>query len=160
MFVKAKMDDMSKANPHLKDLNLQNIATEELSVEDDHLFPKAPLFFKIVSLKGIENGTILLEIKAEFTPTAVCGDGCAVNLKGSRLLERKYGIKSPFSRCASHSSYGTIRRMCTSERSGQQDAKNLYENLRKLLKHFAMSPKSTELLNNALSAVEMNDIIF
>ena len=56
------MDDMSKANPHLKDLNLQNIATEELSVEDDHLFPKVPLFFKIARVKGIENGTILLEI--------------------------------------------------------------------------------------------------
>ena len=53
---------MSKANPHLKDLNLQNIATEELSVEDDHLFPKVPLFFKIARVKGIENGTILLEI--------------------------------------------------------------------------------------------------
>ena len=56
------MDDMSKANPHLKDLTLQNIATEELSVEDDHLFPKVPLFFKIARVKGIENGTILLEI--------------------------------------------------------------------------------------------------
>ena len=56
------MDDMSKANPHLKDLNLQNIATEELSVEDDHLFPKVPLFFKIARVKGIKNGTILLEI--------------------------------------------------------------------------------------------------
>ena len=62
MFVKTIMDDMSKANPHLKDLNLQNIATEELSVEDDHLFPKVPLFFKIARVKGIENGTILLEI--------------------------------------------------------------------------------------------------
>ena len=62
MFVKAKMDDISKENPHLKDLNPQNIATEELSVEDDHLFPKVPLFFKIARVKGIENGTILLEI--------------------------------------------------------------------------------------------------
>ena len=62
MFVKTKMDDMSKANPHLKDPDLQNIATEELSVEDDHLFPKVPLFFKIARVKGIENGTILLEI--------------------------------------------------------------------------------------------------
>ena len=48
--------------------------------------------------------------------------------------------------------------MFTSERSGQQDAKNLYENLQKRLKHFAMSPKSTEVLNKALSAMEMNDI--
>ena len=76
------MDDMSKANPHLKDLNLQNIATEELFVEDDHFFSKVLQFFKIARIKGIENGTILLEIKAEFIPIVVCGDGCAVNLKG------------------------------------------------------------------------------
>ena len=75
MFVKAKMNDTSKAIPHLKDLDLQDIATEEPSVEDDRLFPKV--------LHFIENGIILLEIKAEFTLTAVCGDGCAVNLKGS-----------------------------------------------------------------------------
>ena len=78
MFVKTKMDDMSKANPHLQDPDLQNIATEELSVEDDHLFPKVPPFSKIARLKGIENGTILLGIKAKFIRTAVCDDRCAV----------------------------------------------------------------------------------
>ena len=35
---------------------------------------------------------------------------------------------------------------------------DLYENLRKLLKHFSMSPKSTELLNDALNILEQNDI--
>ena len=36
--------------------------------------------------------------------------------------------------------------------------KNLYENLRKLLKHFSMTPKSSELLTNALAAMEMHDV--
>lgn len=81
-----------KANPHLKDLNLQDISTEEPTGEDDHLFSKVPPFFKIARLKRIENGIIHLEIKAEFTPTAVCGDSCAVNLKGLQLIESKYGI--------------------------------------------------------------------
>ena len=67
-------------------------------------------------------------------------------------------MKSPFSRCTSHSSYGTIRRLCTSEKSCQIDAKNLYENLRKMLKYFPMSTKSSELLSNALEAVKKNDI--
>ena len=92
-----------------------SIATEENSAEDDHLFPKVLHLFKIARLKGIENGIILLESKAAFTPTAVCGDGCAVNLKGSWLLENKYDIRSPFSRCASYFSYGTTRSMCPSE---------------------------------------------
>ena len=47
MFVKAKLDDMSKANPHLKDLNLQNIATEERSVENEHLFPEVLYFSRL-----------------------------------------------------------------------------------------------------------------
>ena len=91
-------------------------------------------------------------------PSAVCGDGCSVNLKGSRLPEGTYGLKSPFSRCSSHSPYGTIRRLCTSKKSCQIDATNLYENLRKMLKHFPMSTKSSKLLSSALEAMEMNDI--
>ena len=38
------------------------------------------------------------------------------------------------------------------------NAKALYENLRALLKHFSSSPKSTDALNEALSALEMNNI--
>ena len=34
----------------------------------------------------------------------------------------------------------------------------LYNNLRTVLKHFSMSPKSTELLNKTLAALEQNDI--
>ena len=45
-----------------------------------------------------------------------------------------------------------------SERACQVDAKNIFENLRKLLKHFSMSPKSSELLSNALAAMEMHDV--
>ena len=123
----------------------------------DPILPAIPSFFKTAHLKVIKNDKTHLEIDSTYVPTAVCGDGCSVNLKRSRLLESIYGIKSPFSRCASHSSYGTIRRLCTSERSCQLDAKNLYENLRKLLKHFSMTPKSSDLLSNASTAMDMHD---
>lgn len=35
---------------------------------------------------------------------------------------------------------------------------DIYENLRKVLGHFSKSPKSTELLNTALDALERNNI--
>ena len=48
-------------------------------------------------------------------PASVCGDGCRVNMKGSRLLEEMNGIKSAITRCSSHAPFGTIRRLCTSK---------------------------------------------
>ena len=40
----------------------------------------------------------------------------------------------------------------------QSDAQALYENLRKVLKHCLKSPKSSELLTEALDALELNQI--
>ena len=48
--------------------------------------------------------------------------------------------------------------MSTPVNSSQADATSLYNNLKALLKHFAMSPKSTEFLNNALNALELNSV--
>ena len=159
MSAKKKMEDMIAEKPHLKEINLQNVVQESNdNSAGDLILPAIPRFFKIARFRRIKDDKIHLEIDSTEVPTAVCGDGCSVNLKGSRLLENTYGFKSPFSRCASHTSYGTIRRLCTSERPCQVDAKNFYENLRKLLKHFSMSPKSSELLSNALAAMEMHDV--
>ena len=160
MKTKKKMGEMVAEKPHLKDINLQCMVQVEKEDNNpsDPILLAIPSFFKIAHLKGIKDDKIHLKIDSTYVPTAVCGDGCSVNLKGSRLLESIYGIKSPFCRCASHSSYGEIRRLCTSERSCQLDAKNLYGNLRKLLKHFSMSPKSSDLLSNALIAMDMHEV--
>ena len=48
--------------------------------------------------------------------------------------------------------------MCTSVNNSQADATCLYDNLKALLKHFTMNPKSTEFLNNALNALELNSV--
>ena len=109
--------------------------------------PKTLPYFKIASLKSINSGTINLEIKSSLGPSCICGDGYGVNLKASRLLQELFGIKSPFTRCSSHMSYGTIRRLCTSETISQIDAKGLYENLKALLKHFSPSPKSSKMIH-------------
>ena len=99
-----------------------------------------------IKLKGISKNTkeIHLEKDPNMIPTSVCGDGCGVNMKGSILLEEMYGIKSPFTRCLSHASFGTIRRLCFLKTMCQSDgyAQALYENLRKILKHFSKVQKA------------------
>ena len=59
---------------------------------------------------------------------------------------------------ASVLSYGKIGGLRTSVNYLQEDAKKLYENLAAILRHFAMSSKSTELLNNALDALKMKNV--
>ena len=64
------------------------------------------------------------------------------------------------STCSFHSASGTVRNLCTSVNHSQQDAVNLYENLRALLKHFAHSAKSMDILNEACDILEMNNVHF
>ena len=127
------------------------------SIED--IMPVTPLYFKIATVKGLktETYTLHLEIQASVYPASVCGDSCSVNLKAQRLLEEIYGIISPFSNCTSHIASGTIRRLATSETMCDENVKSLY-NLIKILRHFSQSPKSTEMLNRTLTALEMNNV--
>ena len=60
--------------------------------------------------------------------------------------------------CSSNAANRTVRRTTTSSTISDPDAALLYNSLRKILKHFSMSPKSTELLNNALNSLEQNGI--
>ena len=160
MEIKAEMDSLVQKYPILKSLDLdESTSTNNETTATSQLFlppilPVPPPIFKIATLRGINNNKIFLEIDPSKIPTTICGDGCSVNLKGSRLLEKSYGIKLPFSRCSSHTSSGTIRRLCTSVNNSRKDATALYENLRSILKHFAMSPKSSEMLTNATDALE------
>ena len=101
---------------------------------------------------------IHLNVEPECFPTSQCGDGCPTNLKAARLGEEQLGLKSPFTKCSSHAASGTIKRLCISETMCNDDAKALYNNLRKLLKDFSMSNKSIDLLNKALSALVMNNV--
>ena len=135
---------------HLKDINLQDIALpiqQDTTTNTVDIMPKTLPYFKIASLKSINSGTINLEIKSSLVPSWVCGDRCRVNLKASQLLQELFGIKSPFTSCSSHMSYGTIRRLFTSETISQIDAKGLYGNLKALLKHFSQSPKSSKMIH-------------
>ena len=99
MSTKKKMDEMVIEKPHLKETNLQaaeDVVADNSNDEPDPISPKVPCYFRAAKLKAIKDDKINLEISSADVPTAVCGDGCSVNLKGSRLLESTYGLKSPF----------------------------------------------------------------
>lgn len=99
-------------------------------------------------MKGIEDETISLKKYPPHILTTTFGDGSAVNMECVRLLEKKYVIKSPSSKCSNHLGSGTIKRMCTSVNNIQKGATALYENSHAMLKNIAMIPKSSELLSS------------
>ena len=95
-----KMTNLVTKYKHLK--NIDPTTTADTPDADSIIIPQLPPYFKISRLKGIERNKIILEIQPHVVPTCICGDGCSVNVKGSRLLDKKFVTKSPFSRCASH----------------------------------------------------------
>ena len=110
--VQQQMKEILDHHSHLKDINLEDTALpkeQDTTNNTIDIIPKTLPYFKIASLKSTNSGTINLEIKLPLVPSCVCGDGCRVNLKLSRLLQELFGIKSPFTRSSPHMSYGTIR---------------------------------------------------
>ena len=99
MTAKSEMETIIDKYSELKTLDANSV---ELvggeSQADIAILPAYPAMFKIASLRGIENNTILLQIEPSNIPTTTCRD--------------TYGIKSPISKCSSHLAPGTIRRMC------------------------------------------------
>ena len=144
----------------IQDLQKEMSNAQHSSIKKDTIIPIPPHYFRISTLKGIDHSEhiIYLEISPSNVPTAICGDRCATNVKSNRLITEWYGITSPEADCSSHAASGTIRRTCTSATMSDPDAVTIYKALRKILKHFSQSPKSTELLNKALDALELNNI--
>ena len=154
--LRTEMENLMTKYKYLNNIDPTTIANTPDA--DSIIIPQPPPYFKISRLKGIERNKIILEIQPHVVPTSICGNGCSVNVKGSRLLETNFRIKPPFSRCVPHTSPGTIHRLCISETMSQADAKALYENLRPLLKHFAKSLKSSEMLTTSPNLLEMHDV--
>ena len=154
-----KMADLANTHPHLKTMNLSSAANTNNNTRTRSDNP-SPLISDVWTgrIKSINNDTILLKVKPEKVPRAIWGDECTTNMKAYRLLETGYDLKSQFSRCASHALADTTRQLCMSVNSCQIDTRSIYDNLRSILKHFANSPRSSKLLNNALKILDMNNI--
>lgn len=153
-------ESMNTLTSSIQALQAEMANNNQSTITENTIIPTPPHYFKISILKGVDHGEkiIHLEISPENVPTSICGDSCATNLKANRLVKSWYGVSSLGAGCSSHAASGTIRRTCTSATMSDPDATALYNALRAILKHFAKSPKSTELLNSALDALEKNDI--
>ena len=79
-------------------------------------------------------------------------------MKANQLATEWYGLAFPQADCSPHATSGTIQGTCTSATMNDPEAVRVYTALRKILKHFSLSAKSTELLNTALDALEQHSI--
>ena len=119
-----------------------------------------PIFLnlqKFSVLKQSDKKIVDLEGQSSCYPVSVYGNSCAVNFKTSGIMKEKYGIRSPFSNCASHIA-STIIRALKSGTMSDENINSLYDNLQNVMKHFSQSSKGTGVLNKALCALEMNNI--
>ena len=66
-------------------------------------------------------------------------------------------VLSSFFKCSVHTGYAPLRRMVTSK-NALEYVTSFYNTLRSTLKHFVNSPKSTEILKEALATLEMNEV--
>ena len=113
--IQKDLEKLLEKHLHLKtggsDVNVNINENVGLSNEVEYIIPKVPPYFNIAKLKSVDEKKKIthLEVLSQNMPAAVTRDGCAVNLKGPRLLDEIYGIKSHPSICASHASAGTIR---------------------------------------------------
>ena len=90
MNIKNEMELLMEKYPNLNSIDLDT--TQIINQEGESLIlPKYPPIFKIASLKWIKQGTAHLKVDLRNIPTTTCRDGCAINLKGARLLTETYG---------------------------------------------------------------------
>ena len=66
-------------------------------------------------------------------------------------------VLSSFFKCSVHTGYAPLRRMVTSK-NALEYVTSFYNTLRSTLKHFVNSPKSTEILKEALATLERNEV--
>ena len=81
-------------------------------------------------------------------PIANCGDGVSVNVKAARVGDELYGLLCPDFRCSAHSVDGCWKGIARSETVSVNEVNTLYESLKPVVKHFKLSSKSKELLEN------------
>ena len=184
--ISEEIQKMEEVTPSLKDLDTDKVqSTPSSDMSEFHLdVPPRPEYFKLATLQSVdeESKVIRMVVNSSNIPTVQVGDGCSVNLKGARLVQEKLGINCPFSRCNSHIASGAIRRGTavskktakpwddidsgvtqskkkkTSSEKAKDALSTLAKNLRSVLCHFASSPKSSEMLNSALTALQMHEV--
>ena len=103
-------------------------------------------------------GTKNVELIFEHWPVANVGDGCRVNQKAGQDLTNNIGLITPTTRCSGHAASGAMKRLTNSKTMAVDEVVTFTEGLGPILKHFALSGKSTDSLREALKLMEMKPI--
>ena len=134
------------------------IKTLRTSMDEELQIPIPPVYFKCCVIENIDMQGKKITLVMMFWPVGINADGCSVNNLASVKLVNVYGLVTPSARCGSHAADGSIKRMAKSQTYCVEEVKVLAEFFAKILRHFQLSGKSTCLLNNALSALDMKPI--
>ena len=117
-------------------------------------------YFSIATTEEIDHAEQAIHpvVRLENAATSTSRDNCPTNLKVCHLSGKWCSIWSSIAFCSSHTVSGTIRQTTSWVTLSIPDAVTFYSFLRKVLKHFCKSPKTTEMFNNA--RISLNKTIF
>ena len=93
-----------------------------------------------------------------YWPVAVVADGCSTNVCAGEKLVEKYGMVSPNMRCAAHAADGCLKRLANSKTMCVVEVSEFLPYFRKIMKHFALSGKSSSALNDTLAVLHMRKV--
>ena len=117
--------------------------------------PSPPSIFKCTTCEHIDWEERKIELLFENWSVALVGDGCNVNKKTGEILTSDIGLLSPTTRCSVHAASCTIRRITTSKTMSVPKVVTFASGIKPILKHFKLSGKSSELLQQCLEIMDM-----
>ena len=120
--------------------------------------PNLPDYFECYKIDEIDWEAGKVSLVIEHWHVAIMADGCRVNIAAGNILTGRYGLFSPTARCSVHAGDGSLKRMATSETMCVEEVKVFAGSIIVLLRHFQLSGKSSELLREALSNLELKEL--
>ena len=121
-------------------------------------FEFPPEFFKCCEIEHCDLDSNSISLVFNEWPVVLMADGCYTNNSASTALTNMFGFMSPSARCSSHAADGSVKRMSKSQTYSVEEVKVFVEHYRPILRHYQMSGKSTCILNDALQAMDMNQV--
>ena len=125
--------------PQYTDADIEVPCTDDFPLDNNTHLEKSMEFFKQCNLIDVVGDTLLLQCPR--SPTCFTGDGCAVNLKGCRVLNERFGLNVQFVRCQAHTADGSVKRMAKSKtmcvKTGVETTKEI-KGLRTETVHFTL----------------------
>ena len=113
-------------------------------------------YFKLRVIHHVNKNNKEIHVDMTNMPIANTGNGIALNGRASCLLCLWYALDATCYHCAAHSSDLVMKGMLEPRIMSVLEVVKTYDCLGRLIKHFKMSTKRKEKLNEALAILEIN----